>query len=342
MNLFVIVGLAISISIAVGGFMIMAGIGDEPGTRSSHSETTPTGGGLAIIAALGVVISILFLNTSLLENSNVILTSKSAQVLALIWAVGFLGLMDDILDLAAGFKFVFLGIISVAAIWALGPVTRLPFSGGSVPLPEWLAWSGSVFWVFAVMNVVNFMDGSNGLMLVVMSMASFFMASIAVQVGAFEPFLILIIMTGAIIGLLVYNLRIKASIFSGDVGALSIGFTYAVCVVWISNDSELANPTYIGPVLILPFIADTFFTMFRRAKNGERLMQAHRSHLYQRLIAGGKSHLAVATYYGLSVVALMYYTHFAIETGFFQYINFPILPALVLSSIYMLLGRRFN
>ncbi|MBL8191815.1 MAG: hypothetical protein JNK38_27625, partial [Acidobacteria bacterium] len=47
---------------------------------------------------------------------------------------------------------------------------------------------------------------------------------------------------------------------------------------------------------------DTIFTLIRRARRGEKLWEAHRSHLYQRLIIAGQSHRRVTlTYYGLSI-----------------------------------------
>lgn len=322
--------------------MILVGIGDEPGERSSHSKVTPTSGGLGILAAFGFVSLFLSMNQGALIELNIEITPKFGQVLSLIWAVGFLGLMDDILDLAAPFKFAFMAIIAVAAVWAVGPVTSLPFGGASVPVPDWMAWGGSILWVFVVMNVVNFMDGSNGLMLVVMGLASFFMATIAAAVGAGEPFLLLVLLSTSIAGLAVYNFRTKAAIFAGDVGSLSIGLTYAVCVLWICKIAPLSNPVYIGPVLILPFLADAFFTLFHRARRKEKLMQAHRSHLYQRLIKGGHSHISIAIYYGMTVIALILYTWLAVDKGFYQYINYPIMPALVLSSVYMIVGRRLK
>lgn len=342
MTIYIIMGLGFAIALAVSGFMVLVGIGDKPGARSSHSEVTPTGGGLGIIATLGLVSLFLSQNSGLLVGLNIELTPKFAQVLSLIWAVGVLGFMDDILDLSAVFKFAFLLFISIAAVWAVGPVTSLPFGGAWATLPDWFAWGGSILWVFVVINIVNFMDGSNGLMLVVMGLASFFMAYVALSVGAAEPFLMLLILFSGIVGLAVYNFRRRAMIFAGDVGSLSVGLTYAVCVLWICSNSELNSPVYIGPVLILPFLADAFFTIMRRARNKEKLMQAHRTHLYQRMIKGGQSHMAVAFYYGLSVVALIYYSQWAMEGGFHQYINYPILPFLCLSSVYMLVGRKFR
>jgi hypothetical protein len=55
--------------------------------------------------------------------------------------------------------------------------------------------------------------------------------------------------------------------------------------------------------LLLPlgvFVMDATFTLARRAARGERLWVAHRTHVYQRLVASGWSHRRVT----LLVVAL--------------------------------------
>lgn len=337
MDPYILIALGFAVSLAVCGFMVIVGISDQPDHRSNHSEITPTGGGLGFIATMGLVV---FIYTQ--SSDTITLSPDFAQILSLVWAIGFLGLMDDILNLSAIFKLILLLAISIAAVWAIGPVMSLPFGGASVELPAWLAWAGSVLWVFGVMNVVNFMDGSNGLMLVVMGLSSFFMAWLALQFGALEPYVFLLIACTAIAGLAVYNLRPKALIFSGDVGSLSIGFIYAVAVIWIVRDAQGGNPVYLGPVLILPFLADAFFTMMRRARRGEKLMQAHSTHLYQRMIKGGQSHLRVAFFYGAAVLILAFYVRKSVAGGFYEFINFPIFPALVLSSVYMLVGRRFS
>jgi len=150
--------LGVTLSLAVSGFMIFAGIGDVPENRSSHSNTTPTAGGLGIIAAFGICAFIL-------AQSDV-LTPLMAQVLSLIWAIGFLGFADDILNLAASFKFGFMAIITAVAVWVIGPVTELPFGPLSYELPIWAAYLGSFLWVFVVLNIVNFMDGSNGCLII--------------------------------------------------------------------------------------------------------------------------------------------------------------------------------
>ena len=52
-------------------------------------------------------------------------------------------------------------------------------------------------------------------------------------------------------------------------------------------------PASVVWILLLPFIFDVLLTLVRRARRGEDLLAAHRSHLYQRLMATGLSHREV-------------------------------------------------
>ena len=72
--------LGVTVSLAVSGFMIFAGIGDIPEERSSHNQTTPTSGGLGIIAAIGVC--------GLVLAQTGFLNAEMAQILSLIWGHG--------------------------------------------------------------------------------------------------------------------------------------------------------------------------------------------------------------------------------------------------------------
>ena len=326
--------LGLSISIAVSGFMAVAGIGDIPERRSSHQKITPTSGGLGVVAAIAVL--------SLLLGQTGYLSREFAQILSLVWATAFLGFMDDIFNLSAIVKFLILWAIALATIWVLGPVRHLPFGSDVFELPLWLSWAGSALWIFVVVNIVNFMDGSNGLLLITMGIASTCLAWIGIQVEASEPILLLIMLMIGILGLSIYNVRPKAVIFSGDVGSLTIGYVFAVCVIWISKQVEFDQTVYIGPVLILPLLTDGFLTLARRARHGEKLMQAHRTHLYQRLISGGWGHISVAIVYGVVTCLLGVYAIWAISWGGHLFVNFVLLPFFVLMALFLVLGRRYS
>jgi len=61
-----------------------------------------------------------------------------------------------------------------------------------------------------------------------------------------------------------------------------------------------AGGSFVAGLLVLsPFLFDAGLTLVRRALRREVLWRAHRSHLYQRLIATGWTHLRVAVLYSV-------------------------------------------
>jgi Ca2+/Na+ antiporter len=89
----------------------------------------------------------------------------------------------------------------------------------------------------------------------------------------------------------------------GDVGSLFIGYVLAAFAVMTTNSGERPAP-FIAVLLVFgTFIYDATFTIIRRLRRGEKLYEAHRSHLYQRLVIAGQSHRRVSlTYYSLSAM----------------------------------------
>jgi UDP-N-acetylmuramyl pentapeptide phosphotransferase/UDP-N-acetylglucosamine-1-phosphate transferase len=91
----------------------------------------------------------------------------------------------------------------------------------------------------------------------------------------------------------------------GDVGSAFLGFTFAVLPLLLVHElPRLADAMQAGIVpgfavlVVWPFVGDGLLTFFRRASRGERVWQAHRSHLYQRLVQTGWSHARVTLLYG--------------------------------------------
>jgi len=88
-----------------------------------------------------------------------------------------------------------------------------------------------------------------------------------------------------------------AKIFMGDVGSAFCGFMLAVLPLAVP---ATAVPTAVAVAVagLWPFIFDTGLTIIRRGLRRENIFQAHRSHLYQRLVIAGWSHRAVSSLYG--------------------------------------------
>ena len=74
----------------------------------------------------------------------------------------------------------------------------------------------------------------------------------------------------------------------GDTGSSVLGFLMAAMMIWADNKGIF--PLWTGVLVFSPFIVDASLTLLRRAFNGEKIWQAHRSHLYQRLVLSGWGH----------------------------------------------------
>ena len=66
-----------------------------------------------------------------------------------------------------------------------------------------------------------------------------------------------------------YNFRKKAQIFCGDVGSLLTGFIFAVASLMLVKEVPELPFLYVGPILLLPFLADILMTLFSRLKRKE-------------------------------------------------------------------------
>jgi len=80
-----------------------------------------------------------------------------------------------------------------------------------------------------------------------------------------------------------------ARLFMGDMGSLPIGLLLAWLLIMLAGAGHLAA------ALLLPlyFIADTGLTLLRRARAGERLWVAHRTHFYQRARDNGLDNMQI-------------------------------------------------
>jgi UDP-N-acetylmuramyl pentapeptide phosphotransferase/UDP-N-acetylglucosamine-1-phosphate transferase len=246
----------------------------RPNARSSHREPTPQGGGIAVIGALTIVLAgaaIFFpgyLNDSL----------RLAVVLASIIGLAVVGATDDMRPLEA-LPRLLLQAVAVMIVIATLPLGLRIFS----MLPLWAERALMLFAILWFVNLVNFMDGIDW-----MTVAEVVPISAAlVAIGAMgalpaDGMIVAIVLFGAIAGFAPFN-RPVARLFLGDVGSLPIGLLMAWLLVLLAGGGHL-----VAAVLLpLYYIADTTITLLRRLAAGEPVMQAHRTHFYQRATDGG-------------------------------------------------------
>jgi len=263
---------------AVGGMARLLGVVDEPGGRRVNRSTVPRLGGLALF--FGVFVPALAFLPLGGETKGLLLGMAVATTI---------GAIDDFRGLVWWEKLG--GQIAAAAIptgfgiW----VHRFTFPViGVHALPEWVGIPLTILWIVAIMNMVNFLDGLDGLAAGVCAISGGTFCLIALSLGRPEPAILAAIVLGACLGFLRHNFY-PARIFMGDSGAMLLGFTLgALAIQGLLKTAAVA--TLLFPLLVLAVpILDTSFVVAKRLKYGEPLHQADRYHLHHRFLNIGFS-----------------------------------------------------
>jgi UDP-GlcNAc:undecaprenyl-phosphate GlcNAc-1-phosphate transferase len=258
--------------------------------RTVHAGQIPKlGGGAIFIAFLaGVLLFVLTKPELALAHSKMV---GSLVIGATI--LFFLGGLDDKADLNCNLKLVIeilVASLAAAAGWRID--TLLLPAGQELSLGV-LSYPISILWIVGVANSFNMIDGLDGLAGGVATTVLFSIMAIAGLFGnALLPILSLIL-AGAVLGFLRYNIN-PASIFMGDSGSLSLGYTLA-CLTMNASAYDPGKAVFLIPLLLLGLpLTDTSLAILRRLRKGIHPFHADREHVHHRLVALGLSQSGAA------------------------------------------------
>ena len=247
----------------------------HPNVRSSHKTPTPQGGGIAVTAAtVGVVVACVLFGVPGLGGQALWLVLAATVFIALVGAI------DDIRPIAVMPRLI-LQVAGVAIVLA-----ALPVDLRVVPLlPYWLERALLGLAILWFVNLVNFMDGIDWMTVAEVAPLTSGLVLFGLMAAlSRDATIVALALCGAVIGFAPCN-RPVARLFLGDVGSLPIGLLLGWLLV------VLAGTGHFAAALLLPlyYLADATITLLRRLANGEPILQAHRSHFYQRAMDGGFS-----------------------------------------------------
>lgn len=249
--------------------------------------------------------------------------------------VFLIGFIDDLKPLGAKVKL--LGQIGAASVvYAMGvsiDVLSNPIGGGLINL-GWLSYPITLLWLIAIPNIINLIDGMDGLatgfgMFLCMTLA--FLGHFALMA---DIVLMSTIMAGALCGFLIFNFP-PARIFLGDGGAYLIGFFAATVSLTSSNKgSILASLLVVSVALGIP-ILDTLFAIVRRLIRGVPIFKADAEHIHHKMMMLGfsKARVLVALYSACLVLSIL-----GISLLWVKGISVPIIGA-ILMLLAMLTAR---
>lgn len=242
---------------------------DQPNSRSSHQFITKRGGG--VIYLLGMVI---YMFCSNFNMPNIIICGL---------LLGIMSFIDDVKSLDFKIKLIFQCLTIGFFLW----------NGNYIEL-EWYLLVLMFFFIVSSINILNFMDGINGITILysLTFLISFYIINTHFIAFTDSNLLLIIIISNLIIGY--FNIRNKAVCFLGDVGAISMGFLYAVLAITLMMKTNSLNPL----ILFLIYFLDSGWTIVERLIAKENIFLPHRKHLYQLLVNEYQlSHLLVSVIY---------------------------------------------
>lgn len=245
---------------------------DQPGERRSHGVATPRGGGIAIVLTL------------LLAAAAGAVYWPQARTALLVFGLGLalvagIGWWDDHRPLPAVRRLL---VHVVAASLLAG----LVWNATGNP------WQAALALLFttSLINIWNFMDGINGI-----ATTQAILAGAAFALVLPGPLALAgVVLALACLGFLPFNFP-RARIFMGDVGSGALGYAVAALVCLASVATTVSWLLLLVP--LTAFLVDAGFTLLARMLSGQRWMEPHTQHLYQRAVKGGATHTSVTGMY---------------------------------------------
>ena len=256
------------------------------GGRHIHTREVALGGGVAMILAFCIAV----LCSSFLAPSRFlpIGTPEAAKLLIPLLILLPTGIIDDRWGIPAKIKLA-LQILAALVCWSLGIrfTSILGFHCNT-----FFSLIITVFWITAVINAFNLIDGVDGLASGVAGISAICLGGILMLKSSHPHALVMFCLAACCLGFLRYNMH-PARIFMGDTGSMFLG--YSLGALGIITCTKIATVSAIVvPILACGIpILDTGLAIWRRVtyKMLHRddptvgIMSADRHHLHHRLLS---------------------------------------------------------
>ena len=241
---------------------------DIPNERSSHKYPKLKSGGIFFI--IPVLIYILI-------EINLQINNQLSYILFLCSLLGFIGFIDDLLDLSSKLRYIFQIIICSLIINNTYNEFLLE--------EKYFYFFCLIIFGTGIINLLNFMDGLDGLLI-----GSLFPLLIYSQLNGIDPKIFILI--ASMLAFLKWNWE-PSKIFMGDSGSNFLGAL--IFYLLISNNHMYID--YKSFFIIFPLMFDSTLCIVYRFINKENIFVAHNKHIYQRLHQAGINHSKISSIY---------------------------------------------
>ena len=289
MNTIFLISLSIILSILSIVFFqkifIKKNIIDKVNDRSSHKVVATRSGGIAVFTSLFIISTLNYFNSSEIFDFSLIIPLSILLVV---------GLYDDIYKLDFKLKFIF-QIIAAKIIIDNGLIIdNLHGILGIFELNRIIAQLITIFFIVAIINSINFIDGVDGLAI---SIVIFFMISFEFfALSNSDLYYLTLIIIFSLLPLFYFNYKKKNKVFLGDSGSLFLGALVSIYVLKILSQQyiiiekyDLNKIIFVISILFYPII-DIVRIVFKRLFEGKSPFEADKKHIHHLVLKGVKSH----------------------------------------------------
>lgn len=200
-----------------------------------------------------------------------------------------LGFLDDLFGVPAKLKLAAQVSLAFGAFYSGMRIEVIsnPFGSGQVELGH-LGLILTVLWFVALPNLINLIDGMDGLAGGVTLFLMGTLAVLGVMTGHFALALLCMVVIGGILAFLFFNLP-PAKIYMGDGGSYFLGFLIAAASLISSSKGSIFGALLVVLIALGFPILDTLFAITRRALSGLPVMAPDARHIHHRLMTLGFS-----------------------------------------------------
>ena len=310
---------------------------DKPNERSSHSTIVLRGGGIIFAISMIIWLILQMVNGEWLTVEQYL---PFMCGLVLICGVSF---WDDVHSLPDSVRLV-AQFVAMALMFY-----QLIIDSGQLTIEHWWGWvlfllTASIVFVGAT-NIVNFMDGINGItaaysLAVLVPLLMLDVRGKMEDVAGFiEPSYLIVTIIGVLV-FCIFNFRPKgkAKCFAGDVGSIGIAFIMLFAIGKLIV--QTGDLTYL--ILLMIYGVDGCLTIFHRIMLHENLGQAHRKHAFQLMSNELKiGHVKVSLIYMvLQLIVSLGFIYLCPNTIVAHWIYF-VVAGLVFAVAYVLFMRKY-
>lgn len=294
---------------------------DKPNERSSHSTIVLRGGG--VIFALSMIVWAVMM---VVQGNDITGYLPFLCGLLLIAGVSF---WDDVHSLPDSVRLVAQFTAMALMFWSMG-------------IMHWDMWWFVIIALIVCVgatNVINFMDGINGITAGYAIAVLLPLLLVNRGAGFIEESYLVVALIGVLV-FCIFNFRPKgkAKCFAGDVGSIGIAFImlFALGRLIVQTD----DLTYL--VFLLIYGVDGVLTICHRIMLHENLGQAHRKHAYQLMCNELKiGHVKISVLYMLLQLAVSLGFIYLCPNTILAHWIYLVAAGIVLAVAYVLFMKKY-